>query len=287
LFPQRNFSEVQGRHADGEMNSRRCPICSRTQLTILRVLHRVAAVFFRCEICGHRFADTTQACKSDFQAAYDDSYSGFSEDPVFQWLARSQLQAVFQIRKSNGRILDVGCGNGAFLAEAKTFGYDVVGIDSSQAAVTLTKERQIPAVAGDFTKAEFSDHFDFITMWDVIEHLQDPRAFVERSLELLKPGGFLVIKTPFVGDPAFYATLGTGRLAGVFLQFPPHVQFFSKSSLNYLLNSTGYQLVEWLPAQQMRSKRPLSSVRAVAGRMLRFAVGLVSGNINLYVVAKK
>lgn len=218
---------------------------------------------------------------------YNDSYSGFREDPVFQQVMRRQLQAVISTRKPRGRILDVGCGNGAFLAEAKTLGHEVVGIDISEAAVRLTEQRQIPAVVGDFIKTEFNNLFDFITMWDVIEHLPEPRSFVARAFELLNRDGFLVIKTPFVGDPAFCATLGSRRMAATFLQFPSHIQFFSQLSLTYLLNSAGYQSLEWLPAQAMRSKRPLSSIRSAAGRVLRFAVGLLSGNTNLYVLAKK
>ena len=158
---------------------------------------------------------------------YDEDYGGYREDPFFQQVVRTELRSVFLSRKQGGRILDVGCGNGAFLAEARDIGYEVMGIDTSEAAVRLTEQRQIPSVAGDFIKTEFHDLFDFITMWDVIEHLADPRAFVERALELLLPG------------------------------------------------------------QQMRSKRPLKSIRSVAGRVLRFGVGLLSGNTNLYVLAKK
>ena len=97
-----------------------------------------------------------------------------------------------------GRLLDVGCGNGRFLAQMRGLGWEVVGVEPDPEAARIAKERFGLEVFQDtLEEAKFpNDSFDAITMNHVIEHVPDPVGLLAESRRILKPGGKLVVVTP-------------------------------------------------------------------------------------------
>jgi SAM-dependent methyltransferase len=108
----------------------------------------------------------------------------------------------------SGRLLDVGCGHGLLLDEARRRGYATVGLELSRSAAAHGREslgldvREMPLE--DFVTDE---RFDVIVLADVLEHLEDPVVGIDRCVELLRPNGVLCVVTP---DPSSV----TSRLAG-------------------------------------------------------------------------
>lgn len=96
-----------------------------------------------------------------------------------------------------GRLLDVGCGNGAFLVRAREMGWTVLGCEPDAAAVAACRGLGLDVVQGDvFHPAFDQQHFDVITMSHVIEHVADPSALLKRAHALLRPGGLLWAALP-------------------------------------------------------------------------------------------
>jgi ubiquinone/menaquinone biosynthesis C-methylase UbiE len=96
------------------------------------------------------------------------------------------------------RILDVGCGDGSFIARFNEY-CETFGVDISQVAVKMAKEVGIDAYAVDVSsqKLPFQDgYFDIIYMGDVIEHLTNPDYAVREANRVLEQNGFLVLSTP-------------------------------------------------------------------------------------------
>ena len=96
------------------------------------------------------------------------------------------------------RICDIGCGCGMMLCQLQEAGYQAVGIDASETALSYCAARGVLAVKG-----LLPDHLDLppqsvqaVLMLDVLEHLDDDHAAMQSGLELLQPGGYLIATVP-------------------------------------------------------------------------------------------
>jgi 2-polyprenyl-3-methyl-5-hydroxy-6-metoxy-1,4-benzoquinol methylase len=93
--------------------------------------------------------------------------------------------------------LDLGCGNGDFLALVSQLGWQVQGLEPDPAAAKIARERGFPVLAANVETADFTpDSFDAITLSHVLEHLLNPAETLERITRWLKPRGTLVTITP-------------------------------------------------------------------------------------------
>ena len=137
----------------------------------------------------------------------------------------------------NGRVLEVGCGNGVFLSYLKHHGWDVVGVDMSAKAAAIAKERfNIDIFAGRIENVTFeAESFDIVVMSHVIEHLPDPGGTLWRVARLLKPHGRLYVETPN------YESFGR-RCCGLYWfpwEAPRHLCLFAPESLRRVIENSG------------------------------------------------
>jgi 2-polyprenyl-3-methyl-5-hydroxy-6-metoxy-1,4-benzoquinol methylase len=143
-----------------------------------------------------------------------------------------------------GKLLDVGCALGFFLDEAHKRGWEVSGLDVSQYAVDTTRDRfGYDVRLGSLLKQDFTQGaFDLVTLWDVIEHVADPKAYLQVSAKLLRPGGAVVLATPDVGS--IPARLTGRRWVGYKLS-EEHVYYFSRQTLTAMLDSAGFDVIDF------------------------------------------
>lgn len=142
------------------------------------------------------------------------------------------------------KLLDVGCAAGFFVDEAAKRGWKVEGLDVSGFAVEYVKERfgheayNTSLIDADFLEPS---SYSVISMFDVIEHVPDPKANIERAAELLQSGGVMVLITPDVGS--LVARLTGKRWIGYKLS-EEHVYYFSDKTLARMLNEAGFDVVD-------------------------------------------
>jgi SAM-dependent methyltransferase len=139
-----------------------------------------------------------------------------------------------------GRLLDVGCGSGAFIAQMAALGWQAQGIDPDPAAVARAREAGLTVTQGTLADLDPDEHaglFDAVTLSHVIEHLYDPAGDLRRIKLLLRPGGLLWIATPNL------EALGHRRFGydWVNLDPPRHLVLFTRASLERLLHDTGFE----------------------------------------------
>jgi len=138
------------------------------------------------------------------------------------------------------RVLDVGCGSGTFVAEVEARGHEAWGIDFDQTSISRARERGLRNVwcvpLEDFVKEHADLRFDYITAFDVVEHLTDPLQVLETLRRHLSPHGLLTVTVPNRGR--FLANQMVS-------DFPPHHFFrFDRDSLVRTLECAGFTDVE-------------------------------------------
>lgn len=118
--------------------------------------------------------------------------------------AKSQVHLI-QKYASGTNLLDIGCAQGFFLFSASQAGYTAKGIEISQDAAEYARmEFGLDVEAKPFEELRFADnHFDVVTLWQVLEHVPYPLVILREVHRILKPGGLLVVSTPNIeGIPA-------------------------------------------------------------------------------------
>jgi SAM-dependent methyltransferase len=138
-----------------------------------------------------------------------------------------------------GRLLDVGCGSGAFLAPMAELGWHTQGIDPDPAAVATARDAGLDVRQATLADLDTDEHatFDAVTLSHVIEHLHDPGGDLQRIQRLLRPGGLLWIATPNL------EALGLRRFGRDWLGLDPprHLVLFTRASLETLVREAGFE----------------------------------------------
>lgn len=142
---------------------------------------------------------------------------------------------------AGARLLEVGCGNGAFLKVAQSCGWDVVGLDTDAIAVEMANRSGLCVHAGVLEETTFpQQHFDAITLTHVIEHLHDPQRSLEICYKMLRPGGVLTVATPNLHSTG-HRVFGRNW---VHLDPPRHLVLFTPQSLRDTLKRAGFQKIK-------------------------------------------
>jgi SAM-dependent methyltransferase len=154
-----------------------------------------------------------------------------------------QLGFVEFFRGHKGKLLDVGCSDGNFLAWAKGIGYQVYGLDVDK--VALRHARKVTPNVWDMNLDDFTGYaaehqlqFDTITLFEILEHQPDPQKVLEQVFQLLRPGGWIAGTVP-----NRERLVKTGRHRWLLLwDFPPHhFLWFNRTALANALRQAQFQ----------------------------------------------
>ncbi|HKS27277.1 MAG TPA: class I SAM-dependent methyltransferase [Pyrinomonadaceae bacterium] len=140
-----------------------------------------------------------------------------------------------------GNLLDVGCGVGNFLNQAREAGFSVQGIETHPEFREAAKASyHIDVQTGIFEEMELpEDHFQVVTMWETLEHIYHPKAAIKRAFEILMPKGILAISVPNLSNLGFFMLREYSAHRG-----GEHINFFSPATLSRMLTDCGFTVVE-------------------------------------------
>lgn len=197
--------------------------------------HRIV----RCKSCRLVYANPRDPASllPEFYKKVKDIYYGFIVKSRRKAFTRSLVQ-IEKIKKVN-RLLDIGCYTGVFMEVASARGWRACGIEPSEWASRIGREKGMDiknCAVEDIEKAD--GKFDLITMWDTIEHLGDPCGTLRLCLNKLNPAGAIAITTMRC-EGLFYALCG--RRWPWFMRM--HLYYFTLSTLTKMLEKAGFKII--------------------------------------------
>lgn len=214
----------------------------------------------RCLDCRHKWLDakfsreeladlyTNYYPRSSFKL---EQYKPYEEAKgFFAWLD-GEARSAFRWVPRGVRVLDIGCGFGETLGYHRNRGCEVYGVEADENILRVAEKFGFNARAGLFDQADYEkDFFDFVTMDQVIEHVEDPVKTLSGIASVLKPGGTAILSTPNSNG------WGAFLFKNLWINWhaPYHLQHFSVRSMKLAAESAGLKLVrartltssEWL-----------------------------------------
>ena len=155
------------------------------------------------------------------------------------------------------RILDFGCGHGEFLATCSQFGFDAYGVDRAAAKRANSKFARVYPVLGELSAAIGDDKFHVITLFETLEHVDDPRSILEALGKLIVPGGILVLETPDCAGVTHITREDSWKIQPL-----EHINAFTADTLRSIAQRCGF-----LPL-----KRPVAHVTTSRVKLLKAEV---------------
>jgi SAM-dependent methyltransferase len=242
-------ARAEGIEIDIEIRANPCALCRVVDGA--RPLFEVdRALIVRCSSCRLVRQATRPTSPSEL---YDGTYYSTSDPKggyanyfldaiVNRKTFADRLRLIERRFGRRGRLLDVGCALGDFLIEAERVGWLAEGVEVSDFAAAHARDRGLRVHAGELERSGLADaSYDVITLYDTIEHLQDPVGTLREIRRVLAPGGLLHLVTPNV------ASLQARLLGRRWYHYKPgeHLYYFSPLTLRRAIEAAGLSWEGW------------------------------------------
>lgn len=181
--------------------------------------------------------------KSEAYYSHQENKKGFIPK-VYERVKSINLKYKYRLATSgmqSGKLLDIGCGVGDFLHTAEMHGWECIGVEPSEDAKTIAQKRMKGTIITSEELESFPDGaFDVITMWHVLEHVDDLKWQVAQLQRLVKPSGRVVIAVPNYKsyDGQYYKEHWAAY------DVPRHLNHFKRITLSKIFKTSGLELVK-------------------------------------------
>jgi 2-polyprenyl-3-methyl-5-hydroxy-6-metoxy-1,4-benzoquinol methylase len=241
-------NSVEDRKAAPGTQHLACPLCGSidAQPVLEKTINGAGAALpfrlWRCSSCD-LVRTEPQLTPQALEPYYREEYWGGIGPADANWIRRDQRHrtAFLDRFRSEGSVLDVGCGLGFFLRALDPQRWDRYGVEPMpvpyrEAARSLGSDRILNT---ELIAARWpSGRFDVVTFWDSLEHLPNPRAILREAGRLLRPGGIVLIGLPNFGG---YQARHFGE-DWLELSLPHHLCHYTRATLTRLLEHCGFRI---------------------------------------------
>lgn len=229
-----------------------CNICGNHKMALfhkgVRDNHNIDV--YKCAQCGLLQLSQTVVDRNHYEdgkmrqnqyMAVNDSYGEETWELWRQETMQDDIRRESFLRElCNGKnVLDFGCGNGGFMANISSSVKKIVGIELDLNARKKLKEEGFEV---DSDIENIGGSWDVITLFQVIEHLDEPRKWLKHFLGYLKGGGYLVIETPNADDALI--SLYNNEAFMDFTFWSEHLMLYNSDNLEKLMSECGYEAVD-------------------------------------------
>jgi len=236
----------------GKSETRPCALCGGENFK--SALECEGFSFVKCRHCG-LVQRNPQPDKNEILARYSDTYGNdylsyelenetaflklqqlALKDAGFSKLEKKLLAA--EQRAEPPSILDIGCATGALIASLRDKGWRVTGVEISPSAIYAKNERKLDVRNTPLEENHFpGNSFDVILASHLIEHLNEPKSFLEETYRILKNDGAIFITTPDISG--FQSRLFGSRWRSAIFD---HLYLFSRRTLSKMLKTVGFKV---------------------------------------------
>lgn len=166
-------------------------------------------------------------------------------DKAYQFVKKvtlsQKLSLINKLNKGEGALLDIGSGTGDFLAYAKSKKWSAQGVEPGEKARQLSEKKGV--FVNEFLQDVEEKYFDVITLWHVLEHVENYEAYIEEIRKRLKPDGSLLVAVPnFKSKDARHY-----KQHWAAFDVPRHLWHFSKSSIERIFILHDFKLIQTKP----------------------------------------
>lgn len=252
------------------MSEATCPVCKSADASRQVLPHDPLGpcALFACAPCGVRFLGAWRGELPAEEGYWSDPRVGlaiYTAPGVVRELSEKYERVLDRLvpgLEPGARLLDVGCGVGTFLSVARRRGFEVTGVDIAAPPVRVARDQGFDARVGSLADQCFPEaSFDVVSLWDVIEHVEDPVALLREIRRVLKPGGTLLLETPDEGTPLRLAARVAWHAARSRLvarcYYPAHRVYFTRTGLARALARAGFGAPRLARERSVREKATL------------------------------
>ncbi|MFA6304882.1 MAG: class I SAM-dependent methyltransferase [Patescibacteria group bacterium] len=202
---------------------------------------------WRCKNCSLIFVFPREGAEKIYSADYFSAaslghgYVDYDQDKLPMVPTFKKYLALLKKHNPNGgKLMDVGAATGFFVDLALQDGWQASGIEISDYAATLGRNKGLDILTGTLSKANLSQNaYSAITMFDVLEHFIQPVQEIAKVWQILNNGGILAINTPDAGS---WLAKILGRFWHLFVP-PEHLNYFNQKNLIEFLTAQGFEIV--------------------------------------------
>lgn len=274
-----------------------CPVGCNAALEATAYILPEGALL-RCSACGQLISQCTTADYWKSMQEFDDPQGTRPAAASVQRHFRRSRKFLVQIAKllqqppEQIRLLDVGCSSGAFLGTAVTLGFRAEGVEPAPKAAAAAQAAGLNVRHGLLQEAGYADgQFDAVTLFEVIEHLQQPLELLRECQRILRPGGILLIDT---GNSASWSMAAMGARWEYLsvAKHGGHISFFCPASIAAIGQRSGFSVA----ATHTRCVRfcekgdcaePVYRMAKLAGELLNVFVKLLDKGHDMAVYLKR
>ena len=235
--------------------NKKCPWCEseKTQIHLWlkdEFLSNEGFQIYECLNCGLLFTEPRprkdkvgEYYKSEDYYSHQENKQGFIPR-IYEWVKVINLKNKSKMATRDltiGKVLDIGCGVGDFLHVMENKGWETTGIEPSEDAKAIAKKRTKAQLLSPENIEQIPDEsFDLITMWHVLEHVDDLKSEITHLERLLKKGGRLVLALP--NFKSYDAEYYNEKWAAY--DVPRHLNHFCKKSIANIFKTSQLQLLK-------------------------------------------
>lgn len=216
----------------GWKHIKKCPICSSSKIEIL--MSKFSSNIYLCSNCKHIYSSKIP---KNINEAYSNKFHQKQSVESYDKIRRFRINRFAKERvsiikkfKNNPKLLDYGCGTGWFLEHARTHFDNVEGFEPTKELAKLSSKKIKVNIFSDF-KLRKIKQYDVITLFDVIEHVENPKLFLNKIVNYMNKNSILIIFTPNSKSMSFDYLRENGNLI-----IPPlHLHYFNEKSITKLV----------------------------------------------------